>query len=154
MKNSSAQLALELLNTVPKIMQTIRTEMRHSRGSDLSVPQFRVLAHLRKHPGVSLVETADHLGLTSPSMVSLIDALENKGLVARGAAADDRRKIALRLTQSGEIWFDAAFQAAQNSLAARLVHFTSADLDLLLCAFEILGAEFAEPPAPSRENSL
>ena len=149
MKPSPAQLALELLNTVPKIMQTIRTEMRRSRGSDLSVPQFRVLAHLRKYPGISLVETADHLGLTSPSMVSLIDALESKGLVARGAAAADRRKIALRLTQSGEVWFDASFLAAQNSLAARLEHFTAADLETLLCAFDLLGAEFAEPVAPA-----
>ena len=148
MTHSNAQLALELLNTVPKIMQTIRTEMRRSRGSDLSVPQFRVLAHLRKHPGISLVETADHLGLTSPSMVSLIDALESKGLVARGAVSGDRRKIALRLTQNGEVWFDSAFQAAQNSLASRLERFSQADLHTLLRAFELLGAEFAEPLAP------
>jgi DNA-binding MarR family transcriptional regulator len=151
MISMNTQLALDLLTVVPKIMQTIRSEMRQSRGADLSIPQFRVLAHLRRKPGVSLSETAEYLGLTSPSIVSLVDALAAKNLVTRAQAADDRRKIALCLTQEGEEVFDAAFQAAQQKMAARLEHLSAHDLSMLLRSMELLGAEFvaAAPAKPA-----
>jgi DNA-binding MarR family transcriptional regulator len=142
----SSRLALDLLTIVPKIMQTIRREMRQSRGGDLSVPQFRVLAHLRRKPGISLIETAEYLGLTSPSIVSLVDALAAKNLVTRAQAAGDRRKIALHLTPEGEAAFDAAFQAAQQSLADRLQHLAAGDLEVLISAMDLLRAEFAVAP--------
>lgn len=147
---TSNQLALDLLNIVPKIMQAIRAEMRQSRG-DLSIPQFRVLAHLRRKPGISLIETAEYLGLTSPSIVSLVDGLAAKNLVTRTQAADDRRKIALYLTKEGEEVFDAAFQAAQKNIAARLAHLSANDLTMLLRSMDLLRAEFAVSSMPSRE---
>lgn len=146
---TSSQLALDLLTIVPKIMQAIRAEMRQSRG-DLSVPQFRVLAHLRRKPGISLIETAEYLGLTSPSIVSLVDGLAARNLVTRTQAADDRRKIALHLTQAGEELFDAAFLAAQKNLSARLAHFSPEDLSALLRAMDLLRAEFSVSSLPAQ----
>jgi DNA-binding MarR family transcriptional regulator len=148
MNLTSTQLALDLLTIVPKIMQTIRAEMRNSRG-DLSIPQFRVLAHLRRKPGISLIETAEYLGLTSPSIVSLVDALAAKNLVTRTQVANDRRKIALNLTQEGEEVFDAAFQTAQQNMAARLAHLPESELGMLLRSMDLLGTEFAVSSLPA-----
>ena len=153
---SSDRLALELLNLTPKIMQTIRAEMRQSRGGDLSVPQFRVLAYLRGNPGAALYEIADYLGLTSPSVVSLVDGLAAKDLVRRGEVSGDRRKVALHLSESGERLYDAAFQAAQRSLSARLGGLDPAALELLLQAMDLLRPVFIDlhpEPAPAASVS-
>lgn len=150
---SADQLALELLNLVPQIMQTIRAEMRQARGGDLSVPQFRVLAYLRGKPGAALNETAEYLGLSSPSIVSLLDGLAAKDLVRRGEVSGDRRKVALYLSQSGESLFDTAFRSAQRSLAERMGNFETVELDLLLQAMDLLRPVFADTrpePAPTQ----
>ena len=143
MISASSQLALELLNLVPKIMQTIRAEMRQSRGA-VSVPQFRVLAYLRGKPGAAQIDVAEYLGLTSPSIVSLVDALETRDLLRREAVSGDRRKVALHLSTQGEELFDAAFQAAQDSLAARLGSFDPSELELMLRAMNLLRPVFSE----------
>ena len=151
----SDQLALELLNLVPKIMQTIRTEMRQSRGADLSVPQFRVLAYLRGKPGAAQIEIAEHLGLTSPSIVSLVDGLAAKDLVRRDPVSGDRRKVALQLSERGIQLFDTAFQAAQHSLSARLGDFDLPELELLLRAMDLLSPVFndARPEPGLKQNT-
>jgi DNA-binding MarR family transcriptional regulator len=154
MISSAGHLALNLLNLVPLIMQTIRTEMRCSRGGDLSVPQFRVLSYLRGKPGAALFEIADYLGLTSPSIVSLVDGLEAKGLVRRGEVSGDRRKVSLHLSESGESLYDTAFQAAQHSLAGRLGDFTPQELELLIQAMELLYPIFSDArPQPVQTDS-
>ena len=41
----------EVLDTIPLVMQTIRSEVRRQRRSDLSVPQFRTLAFVFRNAG-------------------------------------------------------------------------------------------------------
>ncbi len=156
----SDALSLQLLSLVPQIMQAIRAEMRKSRGADLSVPQFRVLAYLRGKPGAAQIEVAEHLGLTSPSIVSLVDGLAAQDLVRRDAVAGDRRKVALHLSERGIQRYDAAFAAARQRLSERLQGLGEEDLELLLQALGLLrpffqpaGSESAAPApgaAPGR----
>ena len=87
------QCAHELLEVVPLVMRTIRTEMRGHRGADLSVPQFRTLVFLGNHGGASLSDLADFIGLTLPSVSKLIDGLVTRKLVARKVCTNDRRRV-------------------------------------------------------------
>ncbi|MGH2504870.1 MAG: MarR family winged helix-turn-helix transcriptional regulator, partial [Ktedonobacterales bacterium] len=70
--DDSAPLAAALMEVAPLVMREIRTRMRQSRGAGLSVPQFRALGYLRRHPGCSLTEVADHLGLSVPATSRLV----------------------------------------------------------------------------------
>lgn len=146
-------LALDLLSTVPQIMKVIRQEMRRARG-DLSVPQFRVLAYLRRSPGASLVEIAEYLGLTSPSISVLVDGLVSRGLVARSEVPGDRRRISLLLTGAGEQLNDAALASAQRSLVERMRGLSDSDLELMIRAMELLRPLFVgaveRPPEVSK----
>ncbi len=54
MDASADAVARELLDVVPVIMRTIRAEMRSHRSNDLTIPLFRSLMFLERHPGVSL----------------------------------------------------------------------------------------------------
>jgi len=76
MEDMSQTCASEVLETAPMVMQAIRGEMRAQRpSSSLSLPQFRTLVYLENHPGASLAQVAEHIGLTPPSMSRLIDGL-------------------------------------------------------------------------------
>jgi DNA-binding MarR family transcriptional regulator len=100
-KITSKQCAIELMDTVPQIMQFIRAEMRNQRDSGLSVPQFRVLAFLNRYPGSSLSDVAEHLGVTRATASAMTDRLVQKGFIDRKERPQERRHVVLNLTETG-----------------------------------------------------
>ena len=117
---TSDDCAHELLEVVPPLMRVIRSQMRRQSASELTVPQFRVLAYLSRRAGASLSEVAEHIGLTRPAMSVLIDGLVHRKLVTRQTDPADRRRLTLTLTRAGESLYAAARQHSQAQLAARL----------------------------------
>lgn len=107
----------EVLDTVPLIMQSIRVQMRRSRGPGISVPQFRVLTFLNLTDGASLSEVADRVGLSLPAMSRLIEGLVGRNLVLREESDADRRYLVLRLTPGGKDLVRTARAGAQARLA-------------------------------------
>jgi DNA-binding MarR family transcriptional regulator len=88
----------------------------------LSVAQYRVLAILAEQTD-SAGRLAERLAVRPPSVTSLVDGLVAKGLVRRGADAEDRRRQVVEVTASGEAALrdaDAAVAARLRELAARL----------------------------------
>lgn len=112
--------AAELLEVIPLVFRTIRSEMRQRRGGDLSIPQFRALIFLNRQPGASLSELAEYLGLTSATSCRMIDDLVERGLVSRAASTVDRRRVALRTTARGDEMLSAARQGTLQQLARLL----------------------------------
>ncbi len=104
------ECAREVLDAVPLAIRTIRSQLRRHSGSSLSVPQFRTLLFINRHKGTSISEVADHIGLTLPSMSTLVDGLVTRSFVLRRAHEDDRRRMTLMLTERG----DAALRSART----------------------------------------
>jgi DNA-binding MarR family transcriptional regulator len=71
------------------------------RPLQLTPPQAGVLRRLAQFPGQSQRELADALGMHAPRLVTLIDELEDRGLVARDRDPGDRRNYAISLTDGG-----------------------------------------------------
>jgi DNA-binding MarR family transcriptional regulator len=135
---STDAVARELLDVVPVIMRTIRTEMRSHRSNELTVPLFRSLMFLERHPGVSLLDLAGHLGLTSPSVCKIVDGLVDHSLVKRQHSNTDRRKITLALTQAGQEVLDEARTSAQARLADLLVPLSTQQCKTVFQALQII----------------
>ncbi|MDZ4721401.1 MAG: MarR family transcriptional regulator [Roseiflexaceae bacterium] len=87
---------------------------------DLSVPQFRTLRFVARHPATSLSDLADHLGMTLPAASKLVDRLLEQRLIARATATGDRRRAELTLTPHGQAALQVAAAAAQDRLTERL----------------------------------
>jgi len=136
--------AHELMDTAPQIMQLIRVEMRHGRGSDISIPQFRSLAFVQRHPDSSLSSLAEHLGLTLPSVSKLVDGLVKQKLITRQESMADRRRLTLMLTQIGASIVDSARAGAQTSLAKRLKKLSEVELETVCQAMQILRPIFVQ----------
>lgn len=142
MPPSSEECAREVLDVVPLVMRAIRAEMRSHRTPDLSVPQFRALLYLRRHPGASLSAVSEHLGLTPPSTSKLVDGLVARGLVARQTSPTDRRRVMLLVTPPGEAILQAASEATQARLAEALARLDDGGRAAVLKAMEALRALF------------
>lgn len=68
---------------------------------DLTPPQVGLLRAIAQDPGASQQALAEHLGTPPTRMVSLVDGLEQRGLLERTRNAEDRRLYAVHLTQPG-----------------------------------------------------
>lgn len=143
-----AVCARELMDTVPQVVQAIRVEMRLGRGAGISIPQFRTLRFIQRHPDSSLSDIADYLGLTLPSVSKLVDGLVKQKLVHRQESATDRRRLTLGLTQSGESVVNTARASAQAGLAERLSCLSDPELDTVMRAMELLRPLFVPPAKP------
>jgi DNA-binding MarR family transcriptional regulator len=121
---TSQQCAAKMMETLPIITQFFRAEMRrnasfltrrvsevpsdarHQDGNSLteslSVPQFRMLAFLDRHPGASMKQVAEHLGVTRATASNLTERLVQKNLVSKVENPQERRHVVLNLTETGK----------------------------------------------------
>jgi MarR family transcriptional regulator for hemolysin len=134
--------AHELMDTAPKIIQSIRSEMRSGHGANLSIPQFRSLRFIQRNPDTSLSDLANHLGLTLPSVSKLVDGLVKKGLISRQESTADRRRLTLGLTQSREAIINSARANAQVNIAKILSNLSNEELNTIHRTLELLNPLF------------
>jgi DNA-binding MarR family transcriptional regulator len=69
--------------------------------ADIRPAQYSALTVIERNPGISQTRLADALGIKKTNLVSLIDALEERGLARRASGQGDRRLRALSLTPKG-----------------------------------------------------
>lgn len=77
--------------------------------------ELAVLVVLAEGEPASQQQAAGRLGVDRTTMVALIDALEDKGLVTRHPHADDRRKNVVELTPTGQDTLRLAGQASAEA---------------------------------------
>jgi len=131
------------MDIVPRIMQSIRIEMRRGRGTDLSIPQFRTMGFVQRNPDSSLSCLADHLGLTLPSASKLVDGLVKQKLISRQESIIDRRRLRLVLTPTGESIVNSAREAALANLTKIISCLSNDELGTIHQAMELLAPLFA-----------
>ncbi len=83
--------------------------------------QARALGMLRRHGPMRLSDLSSHLRIVPRSGTEVVDALEERGLVARSPDPQDRRATLVALTADGE----KTSQAVQSARAAEADTFFS-----------------------------
>ncbi|NWK57152.1 MarR family transcriptional regulator [Verrucomicrobiaceae bacterium N1E253] len=71
-----------------------------NRGN-VSFPQFFLLAYLSSEDYLTMSDIAKKMGHSTAAATGLVDRLEKLGYVERMHAAEDRRKIMVRITTKG-----------------------------------------------------
>jgi len=118
--DASLACALQVLDAVPLLMREIRSEMRQSVSSALSVPSFRALIFAHVNPGGSLTELATHLGVTLPTASVTVDKLAARGLMRAPREGGGQRRRTLYLSPRGERVVRRAREHTVKALGARL----------------------------------
>ncbi|MGD0645321.1 MAG: MarR family transcriptional regulator [Candidatus Bathyarchaeia archaeon] len=132
------EVARELLEVVPTISKEIRSEMRSRRSPDLTVPQFRTLAFINKNVGSSLLQVAEHLGLTPPSTSRLVDGLIVRSMITREDYPADRRRLRLTVTPRGQKILETSRRFTLAYLAEKLSSVSTDDREVILKAMKTL----------------
>jgi DNA-binding MarR family transcriptional regulator len=107
----------------------------HLASVGVSGRELGVLLLLDGGDPQSQQQAADRLRVDRTTMVGLLDGLEAKGLVARRADTEDRRRNVLELTEDGQTALVRALRAsdeAERRLLAELDDDESAQLRALL----------------------
>lgn len=139
--------AREILEVVPIVMRGIRQEIRKHGARELSVPQFRSLSFINRHKGASLSEVAEHIGLTLPSMSTMIEGLVVRNYAVRRTDSSDRRRMTLTLTERGQTILQSARAATQARLAERIGRLQETDRKTIIASMQILRNTLGEPEA-------
>lgn len=105
----------------------------------LTLPQLRVLYHIRRVPGVTGGEIAAALGITVSTVSGLVGKLTERGLLARGTAPDDRRQAPLELTPEGLALVGALSETGRD-FATQVAAALGEDLGAVTAALERLAA--------------
>jgi MarR family transcriptional repressor of emrRAB len=134
---AEAQRLLDLLNALGS---TTFRQLLWQRASelDLTFAQSQVLFFVGDHPRCPMGDVAKAFGVTLPAITHIVDRLEEKGFVLRGAAPGDRRVYALTLTAAGRALVDELHTIRTRAMRSVLTRMSLADRHKLLTGLEAL----------------
>lgn len=102
--HQSLRLWLRLLACTSLIENHVRQRLQS--GFETTLPRFDLMAQLERAPaGLKMVELSRRMMVTGGNITGITDMLEEEGLVARVADADDRRALRVKLTAAGRQQF-------------------------------------------------
>lgn len=121
-----------------------------SRRFGVTGPQWRMLAALRRTPGVNQGALAQWLEVEAITAGRMIDRLEKSGMVERRADPNDRRAWRLFLTDAATPLLDELFTCATDVFEEALHGFAPDESALLLALLERVRANLLEETLPER----
>jgi DNA-binding MarR family transcriptional regulator len=117
----SAFLPYQLAVASARVSRAFAERYRAEFG--LSIPEWRVLAHLAQSDSVSVREIQARVDMDKSKVSRAADRLERAGLIEKRAHEGDRRLLDMRLTRQGRALFDRITPIAaafESDLAERL----------------------------------
>ncbi len=105
---------------------------------ELRPGQVGVLTLIERNPGITQGEVCTALGIQRANLVTLINVLEERGIVERQAVAADRRSNALVLTVDGRRLLRKAADALRSAETAIARRLGAAGRDQLLHLLDLL----------------
>ncbi len=114
------ELTEELLAILPLLMGIVAAEVRREAGETTTMPQYRALAQLAAGP-LTLSGLARQRRVSLQAMSELVQALVERGWVARVPDPHDRRQQMLHLTSQGR----QHYERAQHQILHRLLPLVS-----------------------------
>jgi DNA-binding MarR family transcriptional regulator len=111
-------------------------QMRYN-GAD-----FQTLHFVGGKPGCAGLELASFLGVAPTTAQSIIDRLVKRGYIERLRSTDDRRAVALSLTDSGEVLRAAITRQDQANCRQMLASLPAVDRGAFVAQLEQIAASF------------
>jgi DNA-binding MarR family transcriptional regulator len=112
-----------------------RVAEQSCQSTGISLPQYRLLDAVSDEARRAS-DLAAFVGVSRPTLTSLVDGLERSGLLRRAPVPSDRRGIQLVATEAGR----AAIRRAEAALAERLLGLIDRDMAKVISqALSMLG---------------
>ena len=109
---------------------------------DTTLPRFDVMAALyRRRDGVTMTELSRMLLVSNGNATTVVDRLENDGLVRRTPSDADRRTIFVALTPDGLATFEGLAADHERAVSRVFGHVSESDLDALTDILKRMGGQ-------------
>jgi DNA-binding MarR family transcriptional regulator len=105
-----------------------------SRGN-ISFAQFYLMSYLSTSRELTMTDIARKMGHSTAAATGLVDRLEKLGYVERMHAADDRRKVMVRITAKGMELVAKLRGALQDRVAEAMDESSSHDVDTFVANY-------------------
>ncbi len=94
---------IDFVTAFDALVQAVR-RARGSAAADggLTLSQYGLLEGLTSRPAARVQELAGQAGITPSTATRILDALERRGIVRRVRSLEDRRAVAVSLTEHGQ----------------------------------------------------
>jgi DNA-binding MarR family transcriptional regulator len=127
--NANPALGVDFRAGIRLLARLARVAEQTCQQTGISLPQYRLLVSAAEGPQRAS-ELAAAVGVSRPTLTSLVDGLEHSGLVKRVPVPTDRRGIQLELTEAGR----EATIRAENALGARLMDLINGEASTVIPA--------------------
>ena len=130
----SRQALIEQLQTLGEAAST-ETALFHQAAADqygLGITDMKTLSILIQEGSMTAGEIGKRLGLTSGSVTTLIDRLEQQELVKRQPHAKDRRKVIITVNQERLAAETNVYRSMGEAFATLLGTYTTEQLEFLV----------------------
>jgi MarR family 2-MHQ and catechol resistance regulon transcriptional repressor len=123
------------------LMKAHWSMVRHAERSivDMCISDFAVLEMLLHKGPLSVGEIGRRVDLTSGSITTAIDRLEQRGLVVRAAHASDRRARVVHLTPDGKARITKEFARHKDAMDRAAHGLSNAERGTLIALLKKLG---------------
>jgi DNA-binding MarR family transcriptional regulator len=122
--------------------------LRQESSSGLTPSQLSALAAVSNKGPLTLGELADHERVAPPSITKVVAKLEADGLLTREVDPADRRVSRVRTSKAGEALVAETRQRKTAWLATRIHQLEPDEQERLAAALDVLDRIYAEDPLP------
>ena len=116
--SADVRTALDALRRIVQVLRQAAHEVEADVG--LTTAQLFALQQIAAHPGASINDLARRTFTHQSSVSVVIGRLVDRGLVAKSASPNDRRRVTLKLTEGGRRLLKRSPAPAQEQLIAGL----------------------------------
>ncbi|WP_157982015.1 MarR family winged helix-turn-helix transcriptional regulator [Oceanicella sp. SM1341] len=151
MSTQRNEISSDFLEALTRLSRKLRTQFNaRVLAHGLTYPRARALLRLARRPGMTQSELACELELEKPTLVRLLDRMEELDLIRREADPKDRRAKLIILTDHGQAQAELV-----KGLGAELRHdyFAEADIPALRDAVRLMEAVSARIDTHAQEAS-
>jgi DNA-binding MarR family transcriptional regulator len=139
-----------IVDNLRRVFQVVHGHSKKvERETGLTGPQLWAIKVIADSAPIRVSDLAARMYLHPATTVGILDRLEKKGLIARVRSQQDRRSVAVSLTESGSQVVAKAPEVAQGLLVSGLERLSSRKLKMvdsgLAQMVEILGAQEIPP---------
>lgn len=119
-----------------------------SQQTGLTMPQLMLMQAIDFAPQCSAGELSTMIALSQATVTNIVRRLESRALLRRERGHHDKRKVFLRLTESGKAMLDGAPQTLQPSFVEQFDGLAAWEQQLLVSAAQRI-AQMMETPDES-----
>lgn len=116
------------------------------KAEGLTIPQWRVIAVLNAHGGLSFTAIQGLTVIDQPTLSRTVDQMVKRGIVTRASRPDDGRYAVVSLTPKGMELYGAVWPVAWNAFAIGVAGFTPAEQAQLAAALKRMLANLRDVP--------